>query len=428
MNVYIETYGCRMNICDSEILLSILAVKGFNQCSRMEEADVIILNCCSVREIGHEKTFSRLEQIAEKELQSRTIVICGCFATQLDRTLFDKYPFVDIIIGPDQYRSLPDLISDKKRHVVLNESCLDEMYADIVPLRTIEDKTTAAITIMKGCNQYCSYCIEPYTRGKEHSRDMKSILHECRNIADQGYRELTFVGHIIDRYAYGFADLLEQAAELCPELRIKFLSSHPITFSDDILNVMKRYSNIMHVVHLPVQSGSNSVLRRMHRGYTVEQYKERYKIVKREIPDISIVTDIMVGFCGETEDDFQQTLSLIRELRFDDINIFRFSMRNGTAAARQFRDDVPESVKDERYKAIIEARDVIKEAAYKADIGRTIPVIVEGRWPAERSFLFGRDHRLRTILFKSEDNLPINADAQVLINEVTPSVLIGSVV
>ena len=310
----------------------------------------------------------------------------------------------------------------------MNGSCLDEMYADIVPLRTIEDKTTAAITIMKGCNQYCSYCIEPYTRGKEHSRDMKSILHECRNIADQGYRELTFVGHIIDRYAYGFADLLEQAAELCPELRIKFLSSHPITFSDDILNVMKRYSNIMHVVHLPVQSGSNSVLRRMHRGYTVEQYKERYKIVKWEIPDISIVTDIMVGFCGETEDDFQQTLSLIRELRFDDINIFRFSMRNGTAASRQFRDDVPESVKDERYKAIIEARDAIKEAAYKADIGRTIPVIVEGRWPADRSFLFGRDHRLRTILFKSEDNLPINADAQVLINEVTPSVLIGSVV
>lgn len=417
-----------MNICDSEILLSILAAKGFNQCDRMEDADVIILNCCSVREIGHEKTFSRLEQIAKKGLQSRTIIICGCFATQLDKTLFEKYPFVDLIIGPDQYRSLPGLISDKKSHVVLNGSCLDEMYADIVPLRTIEDKTTAAITIMKGCNQYCSYCIEPYTRGKEHSRDMKSILHECRNIADQGYRELTFVGHIIDRYAYGFADLLEQVSVLCPDLRIKFLSSHPVTFSDDILEVMKRHSNIMHVVHLPVQSGSNSVLRRMHRGYTVEQYKERYKIVKRDIPDISIVTDIMVGFCGETEEDFQQTLSLIQELRFDDINVFRFSMRNGTAAARQFRDDVPESVKDERYKAIIEARDAIKEAAYKADIGRTIPVIVEGRWPADRYFLFGRDHRLRTILFKTEEDLPVNSDVKVLVSDVTPSVLIGSVV
>ena len=428
MNVYIETYGCRMNICDSEILLSILAAKGFSQCSRMEEADVIILNCCSVREIGHEKTFSRLEQITEKELQSRTIVICGCFATQLDRTLFDKYPFVDIIIGPDQYRSLPDLISDKKRHVVLNGSCLDEMYADIVPLRTIEDKTTAAITIMKGCNQYCSYCIEPYTRGKEHSRDMKSILHECRNIADQGYRELTFVGHIIDRYAYGFADLLEQAAELCPEMRIKFLSSHPITFSDDILNVMKRHGNIMNVVHLPVQSGSNSVLRRMHRGYTVEQYIERYKIVKQEIPDISIVTDIMVGFCGETEEDFQQTLSLIQELRFDDINVFRFSMRKGTAAARQFVDDVPENVKDERYNAVIEARDAIKEAAYKADIGRSITVIVEGRWPKDNSFLFGRDHRLRTILFKTEEDFPVNSDVKVLVSDVTPNALIGTVV
>lgn len=417
-----------MNICDSEILLSILAANGFNQSRRMEDADVIILNCCSVREIGHEKTFSRLEQIAEKGLQSRTIVICGCFATQLDKTLFDRYPFVDMIIGPDQYRSLPDLISDKKSHVVLNGDCLDEMYADIVPLRTIEDKTTAAITIMKGCNQFCSYCIEPYTRGKEHSRDMKSILHECRNIADQGYRELTFVGHIIDRYAYGFADLLEQASVLCPELRIKFLSSHPVTFSDDILHVMKRYDNIMHVVHLPVQSGSNSVLRRMHRGYTVEQYRERYKIVKREIPDISIVTDIMVGFCGETEEDFQQTLSLIHELRFDDINVFRFSMRNGTAAARNYVDDVPESVKDERYNAVLEARDIIKKAAYKAEIGRVIPVIVEGRWPKDKTFLFGRDHRLRTILFKTEKDLPVNSDVQVLVNDVTPSVLTGTAV
>lgn len=428
MNVYIETYGCRMNIYDSEILLSILADKGFIQCDRIEDADVIILNCCSVREIGHEKTFSRLEQIAEKGLQSRTIVICGCFATQLDKTLFDRYPFVDIIIGPDQYRSLPDLISDKKSHFVLNGDCLDEMYADISPLRTIEDKTTAAITIMKGCNQYCSYCIEPYTRGKEHSRDMKSILHECRNIADQGYRELTFVGHIIDRYAYGFADLLERTSVLCPELRIKFLSSHPVTFSDDILHVMKRHDNIMHVVHLPVQSGSNSVLRRMHRGYTVEQYRERYKIVKHEIPDISIVTDIMVGFCDETEEDFQQTLSLIHELRFDDINVFRFSMRNGTAAARHYVDDVPESVKDERYNAVLAARDIIKKAAYKAEIGHLIPVIVEGRWPKDKSFLFGRDHRLRTILFKTEKDLPVNSDVQVLVNDVTSSVLIGTAV
>lgn len=417
-----------MNICDSEILLSILAAKGFNQIDRMGDADVIILNCCSVREIGHERTFSRLEQIAEKGLQSRTIVICGCFATQLDKTLFDRYPFVDIIIGPDQYRSLPDLISAKKSHFVLNGDCLDEMYADIVPIRTIEDKTTAAITIMKGCNQFCSYCIEPYTRGKEHSRDMKSILHECRNIADQGYRELTFVGHIIDRYAYGFADLLERTSVLCPELRIKFLSSHPVTFSDDILHVMKRHDNIMHDVHLPVQSGSNSVLRRMHRGYTVEQYRERYKIVKHEIPDISIVTDIMVGFCGETEEDFQQTLSLIQELRFDDINVFRFSMRNGTAAARHYVDDVPESVKNERYNAVLATRDIIKKAAYKAEIGHVIPVIVEGRWPKDKSFLFGRDHRLRTILFKTEKDLPVNSDVQVLVNDVTSSVLIGTAV
>ncbi len=419
MKVYIETYGCRMNICDSEILLAILAGEGFVQCDRIDEADIIILNCCSVREVGHEKTYSRLEDIADKGLQEKTIVICGCFATRLDSSLFKRFPFVDIVIGPDRYRDLPALLNNQDGHIILNGALTDEMYSDIVPLRTIEDKTTAAITIMKGCNQYCSYCIEPYTRGREHSRDMDSILRECRNIANQGYRELTFVGHIIDRYEFGFAELLDKAAASCPELRIKFLSSHPLTFTDDIVEVIGRHENIMRVVHLPVQSGADSVLERMNRGYTVQQYKERYRAIKREIQDISIVTDIMVGFCGETDDEFSQTLDLVRELDFDDINVFQFSMRSGTSAFVKYKDDVPETIKIERYRAVCEARDAIKLAAYSRAIGETVPVVVEGRWPGDLEYLFGRDDHLRTILFRADLDIPVNADAKVLITEVT---------
>ncbi len=425
MKVYIETYGCRMNICDSEILLSILAGAGIVQCDRMEDADVIVLNCCSVREAGHEKTFSRLDYIQNIGLDERIIVICGCFATQLDGSLFKRYPFVDIIITPDRYRSLPSMIKKGEQHVVLNGSLLNEMYADIVPLRTIEDTTTAAITIMKGCNQFCSYCIEPYTRGREHSRDMESILRECRNIADKGYRELTFVGHIIDRYEFGFAQLLDKAAAICPKLRIKYLSSHPLTFTDDIIETVKRHDNIMRVVHLPVQSGADSVLERMHRGYTIQQYKERYWAIKREIPDMTIVTDIMVGFCGETDEEFRQTLDLISELAFDDINVFRFSMRKGTSASSKYQDDVPEGIKIERYKAVYELSEVTKYTAYSGEIGKTIPIIVEGLWPGDDQFQFGRDHRLRTILFKADDELPVNADAKVRITEVTGQVLKG---
>ena len=425
MKVYIETYGCRMNICDSEILLSILAGAGIDQCDRIEDAEIIVLNCCSVREVGHEKTFSRLDYIYSRGLQERIIVICGCFATQLDSSVFEQYPFVDIIIGPDQYRSLPSLIQKRKRHTILNGSLLNEMYSDIVPLRTIEDSTTAAITIMKGCNQFCSYCIEPYTRGREQSRDMASILRECRNIANQGYRELTFVGHIIDRYEFGFAQLLDKAAAISPELRIKYLSSHPLTFTDDIIETVKRHDNIMRVVHLPVQSGADSVLERMHRGYTIREYKERYRTIKREIPDMTIVTDIMVGFCGETDEEFRQTIDLISELSFDDINVFRFSMRKGTSAFNKYQDDVPEGIKIERYKAVHDLSEAIKYTAYSREIGKTIPIIVEGRWPGDDRFQFGRDHRLRTILFKADKQLPVNADAKVRITEVTGQVLKG---
>lgn len=425
MKIYIETYGCRMNICDSEILLSILASEGHVQCEDIDRADVIILNSCSVRETGHEKTYSRLDMIRENHLDDRIVVICGCFATQLDRSVFDKYPFLDIVISPDMYRRLPSLIRGRASGVMVQGHDEEEMYADIVPVRTIEDRTTAAVTVMKGCNQYCSYCIEPFTRGREHSRDIGSVLSECKRIENAGYKELTFVGHIIDRYGYGFAMLLDRAAELCPGLRIKFLSSHPLTFSDDMIDVIRRHENIMRVVHLPVQSGSDSVLYRMNRGYTVEQYRAKYLHIKEAIPDMSIVTDVMVGFCGETDDDFRQTADLVDELRFDDINVFSFSMRKGTVAYGKYRDDIPEDIKSGRSDVIKDLRDRIRYEKYSTCLGQLVTVYNEGPWPADPGCCFGRDNYLRTVVFRSDKALPVNMSVPVRIRSVSARNLYG---
>lgn len=425
MNAYIETYGCRMNICDSEVILSILHNNGYSHCDDIFHADVIILNCCSVRETGHEKTFERLNEIEKLGLSDKKIVIAGCFATLLDKSIFERFPFVDVIIGPDSYRKLPALLSAAKGlHAAVHENLPGEMYSDIIPKRDLEDKTTAAITIMKGCNQFCSYCIEPFTRGREESRDPESILTECRRIEDAGYKELTFVGHIIDRYQFGFAKLLEQAAILCPGLRIKYLSSHPMTYTDKILEVVKRHDNIMRVVHLPVQSGSDIILKRMNRGYSAEQFKKRCSEIRASIPDMSIITDIMVGFCGETEEDFQKTKKIVQELEFDDINIFKFSMRHGTAAFRQYDDDVPESTKEKRELELIELRDKIKLEKHLQEVGSETTVFNEGTWHKDTDYHYGRDRRLRTCIFKSAKDLPINTPVRLTVQSATSDYLI----
>ena len=425
MKVYIETYGCRMNICDSEVILSILLQDGHSQCFNIEQSDAIILNCCSVREVGHERTFERLSEIDALGLSDKKIIIAGCFATQLNRDVFAEFPFVDVVIGPDSYRKLPVLLRAQKGiHAIVQENLPGEMYADIVPSRTLEDKTTAAITVMKGCNQFCSYCIEPFTRGQEHSRDPESILQECKRIANAGYKELTLVGHIIDRYQFGFSRLLDSVAKQCPTLRIKYLSSHPITFTDDILNTVKRHDNIMRVVHLPLQSGSNAVLGRMNRGYTVEQYKEKFSRIKEVIPDISIITDIMVGFSGETDEDYNQTVDIVRNLEFDDINVFAFSMRQGTAAAKKYTDDIPESTKEKRKLDIIQLRDRIKLQKYQCLIGEETVVINEGEWHKDMDYCYGRDHYFRNCIFKTNEDIPINAPVGLKVLSATPAYLI----
>ena len=354
MKVYIETYGCRMNICDSELLLSLVASCGYDYTTSIHDADLIVLNCCSVREIGHQKTYARLDDIRKVGLDAKRIVVCGCFATQVDERFFAQYPWVDLILGPDNYRQLPQLLQSEARHCIVNGYQPDELYDDILPLRLLEDRKSAAITVMKGCNQGCSFCIEPLTRGVEKSRAMASVLEECRRAVEQGYKEITFVGHIVDRYNGGLDKLLDRAATDFPETSFRFLSSHPLTFSDEIVSSIGRHSNIQRLVHLPVQSGSDKILKAMNRGYTRQQYVDRLRHIREALPDIKVVTDIMVGFCGETEEDFALTLDLVRELRFDDINLFMFSMRQHTPASRLLCDDVPEEVKRQRYSRVKE--------------------------------------------------------------------------
>lgn len=432
----IETYGCRMNICDSEVIISILTENRFAYSDDVAAADIIILNSCSVREDGHNKIFERLDYIKSHiSLLSRIVVITGCFATLLTTDLFTTYPFVNIIVPPNAYRALPLLlqqVASGEKHLSVPAIDNNDLYEDILPTRYIEDQTTAAINVMKGCNQGCSYCIEPITRGKEHCRSVDSILREARDIVQKGYRELTLVGHLIDKYRWvnpqtgeivHFAKLLGMTAKNCPDLRIKFLSSHPAFLDDDTLRTISTYPNIMKVVHLPIQSASNAVLERMNRGYTQETIAEKIQHIRTIIPDISIITDVMVGFCGETYDDFLQTSKFIQEIQFDDINVFCFSMRTGTKAFLTYKDDVPASEKLRRANVIKELNRSIKQTKYQHLIGTSVDVLVEGFYHDKR--MFGRDKNHRNVIIAPQTGIQINDTISVHISSATPNALIG---
>lgn len=435
---YIETYGCRMNICDSEVIVAILSKAGMKYVNSMSDADVIILNSCSVREDGHNKIYERLTEIGKNaNLASKVIVVTGCFASLLTDKLFKQYDFVNIVVNPNCYRQLPDLLQQirvGKDHLLKSLMDSDEMYGDILPQRVIEDRTTAAINVMKGCNQCCSYCIEPVTRGHEHCRDVESVLKECDDIVSLGYREITLVGHIIDKYHsidsksgknIDFAELLKIVAERCPEQRIKFLSSHPLFFDERIAQIILSHPNIMRVVHLPVQSGANKVLRRMDRGYTKEQFVELIGRLRRMIPDLTIITDVMVGFCGESHEEFEETVDLVKSLQFDDINVFCFSMRSRTKAFKLYADDVDEEEKIKRAQTVKDLRDSIKYQKNKRLLGQRIGVIVESKDNLGR--YYGRDMFHHSVYFTSDIPLAINDKVIVLVKKVSCQGLIGNV-
>lgn len=435
--IYIETYGCRMNLCDSEIILGILSGHGYEYTHVLADADCVILNGCSVREIGHIKTFERIKEL-EKTLESHVIlIIAGCISTQLDESFFTTYPRVQLVIHPTAYKHIFEAINVLTRkqstHLLVIGNNKDEIYDRQLPLRLLEDNITATVTIMKGCDLYCSYCIEPYTRGGRVNRSYEGIMAEIADIREKGYREITLFGHIVDLWqgehdgiSKNFAQLLSDIAESCPEQRIKFISSHPLTFTDQIANVIAGHNNIMKVVHLPVQSGSDRILNMMNRKYTVSQFIEKVDVIRRIIPDINIVTDIMVGFPGEKEKDFEATLNLLAEVRLTSVNVFKFSMRKGTPAYWNYNDDVPLSVKEERQRRVHSLIRTIKKETECELVGTRRHIIVESK-DKDSQCWFGRDMNHRTIYFVPVSEVNEGAQCDIIIKRVESDKIFGEV-
>ena len=387
--LYIETYGCQMNVADTEVVFSILGAHGYERTDDMTQADVILVNTCSVRDNAEQRIHGRLEQfnIQRRQRPGVLVGVLGCMAERLKESLLESGK-VDLVAGPDAYRSLPLMLQNAapgspQINVLLSR---EETYGDIVPVRTDSNGVSAFISIMRGCNNVCSYCVVPYTRGAERSRDFHSIVREACECAEKGYKEVTLLGQNVDSYNYddcNFAGLLRLVAESCPGMRVRFSTSNPQDISDEVLQTMATHANICHHIHLPVQSGSNRMLEKMRRRYTREWYLQRVDAIRRYMPDCAISTDVIAGFCSETEEDHQQTLSLFEEVGFDAAFMFYYSERPGTLAARKYPDDVPQDVKTRRLEEIIALQNRLSLESNQRDVGKTFRVLVEG--PSKRN-------------------------------------------
>ncbi|MGN1226925.1 MAG: tRNA (N6-isopentenyl adenosine(37)-C2)-methylthiotransferase MiaB [Candidatus Cryptobacteroides sp.] len=386
--VYIETYGCQMNVADTELVFSILEKKGYRRCEDIGEADVIMANTCSIRDNAEQRIIGRIDQfVLQRQKREVIIGILGCMAERMKENLLSSGK-VDIVAGPDSYRRLPDLLEaagegHPQIDVILSR---EETYADISPVRTDKNGVSAFISIMRGCNNVCSYCVVPYTRGVERSRDASSIVREACDCVQKGYKEVTLLGQNVDSYKFediSFARLLEMVAQVSPSLRVRFSTSNPQDISDEVLKTMAAYPNICHHIHLPVQSGSNRILEKMRRRYSREWYLERVAKIREIIPDCAISTDVIAGFCSETEEDHQATLSLFREVGFDAAFMFYYSERPGTLAARKYPDDVSLEEKTKRLNEIIALQNNLSLESNRRDLGKVFEVLVEG--PSKKS-------------------------------------------
>lgn len=408
--IYIETYGCQMNVGDSEVIFSILGKEGYERTESMDEADVILANTCSVRDNAEQRIWGRIEVFhKQKEKRSGVVVgIVGCMAERLKDKLLDTHK-VDLVAGPDSYRTLPALLKDiapdkPQINVMLSH---EETYADIVPVRTDRNGVSAFISIMRGCNNVCSYCVVPYTRGAERSRDPQTIVNEARDVFGKGYKEVTLLGQNVDSYNWKPADgegcdfpkLLEMVARISPGLRVRFATNHPKDISDELIETMARYDNICNHIHLPVQSGSDRLLEKMRRRYTAEWYLERVAKIREVLPGCGITTDVIAGFCSETEEDHQQTLELFRKVGFDYAYMFYYSERPGTLAARHYPDDVPLDVKTRRLNEIIALQSELSLKSNQNDIGKTFKVLVEGPSKKNPDELCGRSGSNKMCVF-----------------------------
>jgi len=442
---YIESYGCQMNFSDSEIVASILHEEGYGATRNFEEANLVLLNTCSIREKAEQTVRNRLTTFRKiKDRQPGMLIgVLGCMAERLKAKFLEEEKLVDIVVGPDAYRSLPGLISEaeggqKTVNVLLSR---EETYADISPVRLDTNGVTAFVSIMRGCNNMCTFCVVPFTRGRERSRDNISIINECKDLFERGYREVTLLGQNVDSYYFNpsgstdtehvvnFALLLEQVALISPELRIRFSTSHPKDITDDVLETMARYDNICKYIHLPVQSGNTRILSQMNRTYTREWYLNKVKRIREIMPDCGLSTDVISGFCSETEEEHQDTLSLMEQCRFDMAYMFSYSERPGTLAARRYKDDVPEEVKKRRLEEIIKLQNSHSRESYKNDIGKEFEVLIEADSKRSEHDWSGRNSQNKVVVFPKEHYGQKKGDyARVRIHDATSATLIGRIV
>ena len=435
--LYLESYGCQMNFSDSEVVASIMSNQGYETTRNVDEADIILINTCSIRENAELKVRQRLTDFKKKKDQNPDLVvgILGCMAERLKAALLEEEKLVDIVAGPDAYRDLPNLVEEvgtgqKAVNVLLSR---DETYADISPVRLDQGGISAFVTIMRGCDNMCSFCVVPFTRGRERSRDPESIVNECKDLFQKGYREVTLLGQNVDSYHWideqkneqiTFAMLMEKVALISSLLRVRFSTSHPKDITDDVLHTIVKYTNICNYIHLPVQSGCTRVLQLMNRTYTREWYIAKIDRIKELIPDCGLSTDMITGFCTETEEEHQESLSLMRYCQYDLAYMYFYSERPGTLAARRFKDDIPEDIKKRRLHEMVALHRLQTLASMQKDVGKTFKVLVEGFSKRSEADLYGRNDQNKVVVFPKGE-FKKGDYVLVKINSCTAGTLLG---
>ncbi len=438
--LYVETYGCQMNVGDSEIIIAVMNAAGYGYTERIEEADVILVNTCSVRDNAEQRIWGRLREFRRYKRQKPSLIVgvVGCMAERLKEELLEGDDIVNLVAGPDAYRTMPALVAaaeegEKSVNVQLSR---EETYGDLRPVRIDKSGVSAFISIMRGCNNMCSYCVVPYTRGVERSRDYRTILREAQELFEAGYREVTLLGQNVNSYRYttpegesvDFPALMEMVAKISPLLRVRFSTSHPKDLSDRLLEVMAANANICRAIHLPAQSGSTRMLDIMNRKYTREWYLGRIAAIRHHLPDCSLSTDLIAGFCTETEDDHADTLSLMREVGYDSAFMFKYSERRGTKASRHMPDDIPEEVKTARLTEIINLQNVLSAESNARDVGKTFEVLVEGRSKRSEAQLCGRTSQNKMVVFDAKEGVKPCDYVMVKITASSSATLLGELV
>ena len=432
--LFIETYGCQMNVADSEVVASVMQMAGYEMTEEIQDADAIFVNTCSVRDNAEQKVLGRLQyfQSLRRKKKHLLVGVLGCMAERVKEDLIANH-HVDLVAGPDSYMDLPNLIAaaENGEKVINVELSTQETYKDVMPLKLPGVHISGFVSIMRGCNNFCSYCIVPYTRGRERSREVNSILNEIRDMRDKGFKEVTLLGQNVNSYLYeqdgeqvNFSSLLEKVALEAPNMRIRFVTSHPKDMSDETLHVIAKYPDICQYIHLPAQSGSSKILKVMNRKYTREWYLDRIAAIRRILPECAISTDLFCGFHSETEEDFQETLSLMREVGYDSAYLFKYSERPGTYAAKHLEDDVPEEVKVRRLQEMIDLQNKLSEESNLRDIGKVFEVLIEGYSKRSREQLFGRTSQNKVVIFDKK-NFHVGQFIRVKIQRASSATLFG---